>query len=50
MSTGGFDTHAAQVDAADFTKGTHANLLKGISDNVAAFVDDCNLLGLGTEW
>lgn len=47
VSTGGFDTHAAQVDAADFTKGTHANLLKSISDNVAAFVDDCNLLGLG---
>lgn len=46
VSTGGFDTHSSQVEATDFTQGTHANLLKGISDNIAAFSDDCKLLGL----
>jgi len=46
VSTGGFDTHSTQVDAVDFTQGAHANLLKGISDNIAAFTDDCKLLGL----
>ncbi|MEP7323743.1 MAG: DUF1501 domain-containing protein [Saprospiraceae bacterium] len=45
VSTGGFDTHAAQVEAADLTKGAHATLLKGVSDNIAAFMDDCKLLG-----
>lgn len=29
VSTGGFDTHSAQVNANDHTIGTHANLLKG---------------------
>ncbi len=46
VSTGGFDTHSAQVDPLDFTKGAHANLLKGVSDNIAGFMDDCKLLGL----
>jgi uncharacterized protein (DUF1501 family) len=46
VSTGGFDTHSNQVDNTDLTKGTHANLLKGVSDNIAAFMDDCKLLSL----
>lgn len=46
VSTGGFDTHSNQVDPTDLTKGTHANLLQGISDNIAAFMDDVKLLGL----
>ncbi|MEP7267300.1 MAG: DUF1501 domain-containing protein [Saprospiraceae bacterium] len=46
VSTGGFDTHSNQVDPADFTKGTQANLLKNVSDNIAAFMDDCKKLGL----
>ena len=47
VSTGGFDTHSGQVDNTDLTKGTHATLLKGVSDNISAFMDDCKLLGLG---
>ncbi|MEO8590175.1 MAG: DUF1501 domain-containing protein, partial [Flavobacteriales bacterium] len=46
VSAGGFDTHAQQVDAVDHTIGTHANLLKGVSDAITAFQDDVELLGL----
>lgn len=46
VSIGGFDTHSNQVDPTDLTKGTHANLLKSLSDNIAAFMDDAKLLGL----
>ena len=28
VSTGGFDTHSAQVNSTDHTQGNHANLLK----------------------
>jgi hypothetical protein len=45
VSTGGYDTHANQVNASDHTIGTHANLLKGLSDAIAAFMDDVRLLG-----
>ncbi|HRG33625.1 MAG: DUF1501 domain-containing protein [Saprospiraceae bacterium] len=45
LSTGGFDTHAAQVDATDHTIGVHANLLKGVSDAVGGFMDDLKLMG-----
>ena len=45
VSTGGFDTHSAQVNANDHTIGTHANLLKGVSDAIGAFMDDVKLLG-----
>ncbi len=44
VSTGGFDTHAGQVNALDTTTGTHANLLKGVSDAIYAFMDDCKKL------
>lgn len=33
----GFDTHNAQVDSSDVTQGLHAELLKKLSDAVAAF-------------
>ncbi|HRI01745.1 MAG TPA: DUF1501 domain-containing protein [Saprospiraceae bacterium] len=46
VSTGGFDTHANQVNASDHSTGTHTNLLKGVSDAIYAFMDDIKLLGL----
>jgi uncharacterized protein (DUF1501 family) len=46
VSTGGFDTHASQTDATDTTIGAHANLMKGLSDAIKAFVDDCQFLGI----
>jgi len=45
VSTSGFDTHSNQVDLADTSTGTHADLLKGVSDAVYAFMDDIKLLG-----
>jgi uncharacterized protein (DUF1501 family) len=45
-SIGGFDTHASQTDATDHTIGTHANLLKELSDSIFAFQTDLGLLGL----
>ena len=44
VSMGGFDTHASQADATDHTIGTHATLLKRLSEAVNAFFDDCKLL------
>lgn len=41
-----FDTHANQVNTADPTLGTHANLLGELSDAVAAFMADMKELGL----
>ena len=46
VSYGGFDTHSLQVNAADTSTGTHANLLKNVSDAIKAFVDDCQFLGV----
>lgn len=46
VSYGGFDTHSLQVNATDTTTGTHANLLKNVSDAIKAFVDDCQFLGV----
>lgn len=45
LTTSGFDTHSAQVVTNDHTIGTHANLLKGVSDAIGAFMDDAKLLG-----
>lgn len=42
----GFDTHADQVDPSDHTQGTHASLLKELSDAVSAFFQDCTLLNI----
>jgi uncharacterized protein (DUF1501 family) len=47
VSTGGFDTHASQVNAIDTSTGTHANLMGRVSDAIKAFMDD--LKGLGIE-
>jgi hypothetical protein len=41
---GGFDNHASQVVATDTTTGTHANLLKNLSDAIAAFQLDLTQL------
>lgn len=40
-----FDTHSNQVDAADRTKGVHANMLSALSKAVDAFQDDITLMG-----
>ena len=47
VSIGGFDTHANQVDNSGNEYGSHANLLKRLSDAILAFQDD--LLKLGIE-
>jgi uncharacterized protein (DUF1501 family) len=49
VSTGGFDTHSNQVNAGDHTQGTHANLLKGVSDSIAAFMDDLKYQGMANK-
>ncbi|MFN0203994.1 MAG: DUF1501 domain-containing protein [Bacteroidia bacterium] len=46
VDIGGFDTHDDQTDATDTTIGEHADLLKTLSDAVAAFVADCAFLGI----
>ncbi|HEX5625503.1 MAG TPA: DUF1501 domain-containing protein [Saprospiraceae bacterium] len=46
LSTGGYDTHSGQVTASDHSTGAHANLLKGLSDAIGAFMDDVKLLGV----
>ncbi|RXK47194.1 DUF1501 domain-containing protein [Aquirufa rosea] len=38
VDIGGFDTHGNQVDSADKTKGTHANLLKELDESITAFM------------
>lgn len=47
VSYGSFDTHATQVNSTDTSTGTHANLLKNVSDAIKSFQDD--LKGLGVE-
>ena len=44
---GGFDTHNAQVDSGDTSLGSHANLMKTLSDAVKFFFDDLEQMGLG---
>ncbi len=46
VSMSGFDTHASQVNPGDHTIGTHANLLRALSDNIRAFQHDLQLMGL----
>lgn len=46
LNINGFDTHDSQVIQGSPTTGNHANLLKMLSDAVAAFQDDLNLMGL----
>jgi uncharacterized protein (DUF1501 family) len=47
VSTGGFDTHSSQAEAADTSIGTHAKLMARVSDAIKCFMDD--LKGLGVE-
>ncbi|MGN6437330.1 MAG: DUF1501 domain-containing protein [Agriterribacter sp.] len=42
----GYDTHAQQVDTTNTSVGTHANLLKDLSEAVKAFQDDLAALGI----
>lgn len=46
VSQGGFDTHAAQVEALDRLAGQQPSLLSQLSTAIAAFQDDLRLLGL----
>lgn len=46
VSTGGFDTHASQVNNGDTTTGTHATLLGRVSDAIKAFQTDLAFLGV----
>jgi uncharacterized protein (DUF1501 family) len=46
---GGFDTHANQVVANATNTGTHTNLLKTVSDAVAAFQKDLEKRGLADK-
>ena len=46
LNVNGFDTHNAQVIGGNTTQGTHADLMKMVSDAVSAFQNDLMLLGL----
>jgi uncharacterized protein (DUF1501 family) len=46
VNINGFDNHDSQVETNDVTTGKHAELLKSLSDAVAAFMDDIQLMGL----
>ncbi|NQW30257.1 MAG: DUF1501 domain-containing protein [Ignavibacteria bacterium] len=44
VQMGGFDTHAAQTDVGDATGGSHANLLKQVSEAITTFQSDIEKL------
>ncbi|MCX6206033.1 MAG: DUF1501 domain-containing protein [Bacteroidetes bacterium] len=46
VSYGGFDTHFNQTSATDTSVGSHANLLKNVSDAIKAFQDDLKFLSI----
>ena len=46
LNINGFDTHDSQVLQTNTTQGEHADLLKKLSDAIAAFQNDLQLLGL----
>ncbi|NII23710.1 DUF1501 domain-containing protein [Pseudoflavitalea sp. X16] len=46
VSTGGFDTHSAQVNSLDTTTGLHNNLLSGVSNAIKSFMDDLESMGV----
>ncbi|QQS29550.1 MAG: DUF1501 domain-containing protein [Sphingobacteriales bacterium] len=46
LTLAGFDTHAHQVQKGETDSGTHAVLLKTLSDAIFAFQKDLGLLGL----
>lgn len=45
VTQGGYDTHDNQVDTVNVTNGQHAVLLGDLSDAIAAFQSDLQLLG-----
>lgn len=45
VNMGGFDTHGGQVQSGNTVTGTHAALLKQLSDSIAAFQQDLTFLG-----
>jgi hypothetical protein len=49
LNINGFDTHDSQVYIGNTTEGTHADLLKMVSDAVEAFQDDLDLLGISNR-
>jgi uncharacterized protein (DUF1501 family) len=46
VSQGGYDTHSNQAVGGYTATGNHANLLRALSDAIAAFQDDITLLGV----
>lgn len=46
LNINGFDTHDAQVTPNNPLTGNHAELMKEVSDAIAAFQDDCQLIGI----
>ena len=42
----GFDTHSAQVENGNTKAGRHAELMSELSESLAAFMDDLELLGV----
>ncbi len=46
VNIGGFDTHVNQIQSGSTNLGNHANLLADISNSIAAFQSDLELLGL----
>ncbi len=46
VTLGGFDTHAAQVDAQSHELGVHAQLLRELGDGIRAFQEDVRALGV----
>ncbi|AFK05171.1 protein of unknown function DUF1501 [Emticicia oligotrophica DSM 17448] len=47
VNINGFDTHSNQVNTLDTTTGTHANLLKTVTEAIKAFHQD--LVGMGAS-
>ncbi len=49
LNINGFDTHDAQVTPGNPLTGDHASLMKSVSDAIAAFQNDCQLLGISNR-
>ncbi|MBP6010480.1 MAG: DUF1501 domain-containing protein [Bacteroidia bacterium] len=46
VSIGGFDTHSSQTEDGDTSIGTHADLLRQLSEAILAFQIDCAFLNI----
>ncbi len=49
VGSGGFDTHAGQVNGGDTLTGNHSALLKQVSDAITAFTKDLKFLGVSNR-